>query len=204
MNDGQENRRSFRVTESAYVRFEILTDEEFREGLEHRKLRLGDCDSAQAQLVDIEAHLSEEMFRLGGTFEQVGKCLTLLNDKLNVVIEQLPGLRQTKAALASTDPLTCDVSADGLVFPCKDKIEVGAMLYIQILLASDKRYIDTFCKVVRHATTPAGNAPDLAFGIAVEFLDMKASQREILIQHMFNRESETLRMRRLRLEDMEN
>jgi hypothetical protein len=29
---------------------------------------------------------------------------------------------------------------------------------------------------------------------------MKSAQREVLIQHMFNRESETLRMRRLQID----
>ena len=32
---------------------------------------------------------------------------------------------------------------------------------------------------------------------------MKPAQKEILIQHLFNRESETLRMRRLELDEAE-
>lgn len=200
MNEGQENRRSFRVSESVYFKYETLTEEEFKEGLEHRKIRLGESDSAQALLVDIDARLSEEMFRLGGEYERVGKCVTLLNDKINIVIEQLPGLRRTKAALASSEPLTCDVGADGIVFPCQELLPVEAKLYVQLLLSSDNRYFDAFARVVRHTEAPVGNSPDLPHGIAIEFHGMKQSQREILIQHMFNRESETLRMRRLQME----
>ena len=201
MNDGQENRRSFRICESVYVKYEILTDEEFHDGLEHRKIRLGQDDGAQAMLVDIEARLSEAMYRMGAESEQVGKCITLLNDKLNVVIEQLPGLRQTKAALANSKPLDCDVGADGMVFPCAKKLAVDTKLHLQFLLSSDNRFVETFCRVVRHTDPPQGNDTDLLpFGIAVEFIGMKQGQREILIQHMFNRESETLRMRRLQLE----
>ena len=200
MNENQENRRSFRISESVYFKYETLTEEEFKEGLEHRKIRLGESDSAQALLVDIDARLSEAMFRLGGEHEHVGRCITLLNDKINVVIEQLPGLRRTKAALASSEPLTCDVSADGIVFPSREPVPVETKLYVQLLLASDKRYFDAFARVVRHTETPAGNSPDLRHGIAIEFHGMKQSQREILIQHMFNRESETLRMRRLQTE----
>lgn len=200
MNDGHENRRSFRISEAVYFKYETLTEDEFNEGLEHRKIRLGDSDSAHAMLVDLDARLSEEMFRLGGEYEHVGKCITLLNDKINVVIEQLPGLRRTKAELTSSTPLTCDVGADGLVFPSQQLLRVDSKLYVQLLLTSDNRYFDAFARVVRHTDAPAGNSPDMNYGIAIEFQGMKPAQREILIQHMFNRESETLRMRRLQTE----
>ena len=201
MTQGQENRRSFRISESVYIKYERITDEEFHDGLEHRKIRLGQDDGAQAMLVDIEARLGEAMYMMGGESDHVGKAMTLLNDKLNVVIEQLPGLRQTKASLANSDPVDCDVGADGMVFPSKEQLSVGTKLHLQFLLSSDNRFVETFCQVVRITETPHGNdAGALPHGIAVEFIGMKQAQREILIQHMFNRESETLRMRRLQIE----
>ena len=59
MNDGIDNRRSFRVSEEVYIKYEILTEDEFAEGIERRKLRLGDNDGAQAALVEIETRLGE-------------------------------------------------------------------------------------------------------------------------------------------------
>jgi len=201
MTDGHENRRSFRISESVYIKYEKLTDDEFHDGLEHRKIRLGQDDGAQAMLIDIESRLSEAMYMMGSESDHVGKVLTLLNDKLNVVIEQLPGLRQTKASLANTQPLICDVGADGMVFPSDTQLAIESKLHLQFLLSSDNRFVETFCKVVRHADPPTGNDTDiLRYGIAVEFIGMKQAQREILIQHMFNRESETLRIRRLQIE----
>lgn len=202
MNDGKENRRSFRVSESVYLRYDVLTDEEFNDGLERRKIRLGESYSSQALLVDIEARLGEAMYRLGAESELLGKCITLLNDKINVVIEELPGLRQSKAELAESLPYTCDVGADGIVYPSEQQLEIGTKLYMQILLASDNRFVESFCRVVRHTEPPAGNdSQAFPYGIAVEFQGMKPAQREMLIQHMFNRESETLRMRRLQIEN---
>ncbi len=198
MNNGQENRRSFRVSESVYVRYEVISDEEFSDGLEHRNHRLGNGESAQARLVDIEARLSEAMYRMSGEAELVGKCLTLLNEKLNIVVQEMPGLRQTKAALANSPPMTCDLGADGIVFPSKEKLQPGTKLAVQLLLAADNRYVEAFCRVIRIADPPQGNDPEATpYGIAVEFHGMKGAQREVLIQHMFNRESETLRMRRI-------
>ncbi len=202
MTNGKENRRSFRISESVYVKHEVVDDETVENGLEHFKLSQGMSDSAQAKLVEIEARLSEAMFLLNAENGKVGRCVTLLNDKLNIVIEQLPSLRETKKSLAKALPQTCDVSADGLVFSSKQPLSVGDKLYIQFMLSTDNRYVESFCRVVRLDDSPDTSGQNLPYGIAVEFLDLPPAQREILIQHMFSRESETLRMRRLDMDAM--
>jgi len=201
MSNEKDHRRSFRVSESVYLKYERLTEEEFQEGIERRKLRLGGDDGAQAKLVDIEARLSEAMFLLNGEHSQMGRCITLLNDKLNVAIEQLPTLRESKASLARNAPQKCDVGADGLVFSSAEQMQIDDKLSLTFLLSSDNRFVETFGKVVRLTDPPDASLPELGYGIAVEFENMPATQREILIQHMFSRESETLRMRRLELNE---
>lgn len=200
MMDGQESRRSFRVNESVYLKYDVLSEKEFEQGIEHRKLRLGLSDGAQATLVDIEARLGEAMFLLSAEHAKIGRCMTLLNDKLNIVIDQLPALRETKASLAKSRPQTCDVGADGMVFSSDKAVEVDSKLHLRFLLSADNRFVETFCRVVRVTDSPDDNRDDLPYGIAVEFMNLPPSQREILIQHMFSRESETLRMRRLELD----
>ena len=202
MTNGQENRRSFRISESVYIKYEVIDDETVENGLEHYKLKLGISDGAQAKLVDIEARLSEAMYLLSAEHGKIGRCMTLLNDKLNIMIDQLPSLRETKASLAKSLPQTCDVSADGMIFSSKNALKVGDKLYIQFLLSTDNRYVETFCHVVRLDDPPDTSGQDLPYGVAVEFLNLPPAQREVLIQHMFSRESETLRMRRLEMDAM--
>ncbi|MGI9238585.1 MAG: PilZ domain-containing protein [Woeseiaceae bacterium] len=202
MTNGKENRRSFRISESVYIKYELIDDETVENGLEHYKLSQGMSDGAQAKLVDIEARLSEAMYLLNAEHGKVGRCMTLLNDKLNIIIDQLPSLRETKKSLAKAPPQTCDVSADGLIFSSKQPLSVGDKLYIQFLLSTDNRYVETFCRVVRLDDPPDTSGQDLPYGIAVEFVNLVPAQREILIQHMFSRESETLRMRRLEMDTM--
>ncbi len=200
MNQGQENRRSFRISESVYIKFEKLSEKEFKDGLEHRKLKLGVSDGAQAKLVDIEARLSEAMFLLNSEYGKIGRCMTLLNDKLNTVIEQLPSLRESKLSLIQTTPQTCDVGADGIMFSSQVPLAEGDKLHLQFLLTADNRYVETFCQVVRLGDPPDNKGGEYPYGIAVEFTDLPPALREVLIQHMFSRESETLRMRRLELD----
>lgn len=200
MKHGKDKRRSFRVSESVYIRYGQITDDEFHGGIDHYKMRLGINDGAQALLVDLDARLSEAMYRLSAENEHAGKCMTILNDKLNVIRNQLPGMRETRSSLANSPPQTCDVGADGMVFSSDQQFAVGTKLFLQFLL-SDNRFVETFCHVVRLTDPPDGGADSkLPYGIAVEFHGMKPAQREILIQHMFNLESETLRMRRLELD----
>ncbi len=204
MTNEQDNRRSFRVSEDVYIKYDILTEDEFAEGLERRKLRLGDNDSAQAALVEVESRLSEAMFLMNGEQSAVGRCITLLNDKINIAIEQLPALRENKASLARTPAQCCDVGADGMVFSSERPLSVDDKLHLRLLLSSDNRYVECFARVVRLTDPPDTHGNNLPYGIAVEFCNVPPAQREILIQHMFNRESETLRMRRLELERSEN
>ncbi len=200
MKNGQENRRSFRVNEPVYLKYDVLNDSETNEGLDRRKIRLGMNDGAQFMLLDIESRLAEAMYSLNAETDQAGRCIKLLNDKINIALDQLPSLRTEKAALAKLPPRSCDVSADGMVFAANNPIAVDTKLYIRFLLSTDNRYVETFSNVVRITEPPAGNDAQMKYGIAIEFVGMTSAQREILIQHMFNRESETLRMRRLELD----
>lgn len=204
MINSEENRRSFRVSEPVYLKYDKLSEDEFRDGIDHRNLRLGLNDGAQALLVEIEARLSETMFMLNAEQSSLGRCITLLNDKLNVVIDELPSLRENKSSLARRPPRVCDVGADGMVFPCKEQLQVGDKLHVRLLLSTDNRYIESFCEVIRLTETTDTGDSEYRYGIAIQFANMPTAQREILIQHMFSRESETLRMRRLEIESTED
>lgn len=198
-----DKRRSFRISETVYIKYDVLSEQDFQDGIDRFKMRHGLNDDAQARLIDIDARLSEAMFLMNGEAENVGRLLTLLNDKINVVVNLLPGFAKTRAALAKMPAQTCEVGADGLVFSADQPIPIGAKLHLRFLLESDNRYVETFCRVVRHVESPNDGKDGLAHGIAVEFQGMKPEQREILIQYMFNRESQTLRMRRLEMEAAE-
>ncbi len=200
-SNGQENRRSFRVTERVYLKYEVISDREFHQGLEHRKLRKGVSDGIRSTLLDLDARFEEKLYLLRNESGRLAECMTILNDKLNAIIEQLPELRESKASLARSEPLTCEIGADGMAFATEKHLEEGTKLALRFLLESDNRYIETFCRVVRNLDPPGDIDASRPFGVAVEFQGMKPAQKEILIQHLFNRESETLRMRRLELEE---
>lgn len=202
-SDSNENRRSFRVSERVYLKYEIIDDLDFNRGLEHRKLRLGGSDGVRSKIVDLDARLDERMFLLRSESSRLAECVNLLNDKINAIIDHLPELQQSKTSLAQSDPQTCDIGADGMAFALDQKLGPGTKLFLRFLLEADNRYVETFAEVLRDIDPPGEEHPARPFGVAVAFSGMKSAEKEMLIQHLFNRESETLRMRRLQIDAAE-
>lgn len=195
-----ERRQSFRVREPAFLKYEILSDLDFHEGLERRKLRQGLGPGVGSALAELDARIKEELQRLRGESNSASRSLVLLNDKLNLVIAQMPEMRKIRTELANLRPQTCEISADGIVFSARESLPLGTKLYIEFLLESDNLFVDAFAEVIRETQAPDDTNPELVYGVAIAFAGMKPEMRETLIQHMFSRESETLRMRRLELD----
>jgi c-di-GMP-binding flagellar brake protein YcgR len=200
MTDGAHNRRSFRISETVYLRYQVLTEQEFASGIDRHKIGADQSEGVRSRLIDLDARIDETLFLMRGKDDKVTGCLSLLNDKLNIVIDQLPAFRESRASLARQKPQTCELSADGMVFGTTESLLPGTKILLNMLLEADSRFIETFCRVVRTTDAPDANGESCPIGIAVEFVGMKPAQKELLIQHLFSRESETLRMRRLELD----
>jgi hypothetical protein len=195
-------RRSLRVMETAYIQYEVISEKEFSEGLERRKLRLGRGQGLHSILLDLDTRLDQKLFLIKTHSKHVGDCLAMLNEKINAVVQHIPETLESNASLAQTTPFVCQIGADGMAFATEEPLQPETKLAVRFLLEADSRYIETFCEVVRNVEPPIGASEDRPYSVAVRFHGMKPAQKEMLIQHLFNQESETLRMRRLELDAM--
>ena len=195
-----ENRRSFRIKETVYVQYEVLSEEEFHGGIDRWRIQRSDGASSRARIVDIDARLDEKLFMLKKNNQQVAEFLELLNEKVDLAMQQLPAFREQAKSLTQEVPGLCEISADGMVFPASEPLPAETKLVLRLLLETDSRYVETFCRVVRTTQAPDATDASRPVGIAVEFLGMSPAQKEILIQHLFSRQSETLRIKRLELD----
>ena len=140
-------------------------------------------------------------FLLRNESSLVAECLTLLNDKIDTAIEQIATSEGcANGACQPHTPQICELSAEGMAFGTHDSITPGSKISLRFLIASDNRYIESFATVVRNVDPPHSDTESFPVGVAVEFHGMPAAQKEIIIQHLFSKESETLRMRRLDFE----
>src|SRR5690606_39565073 len=116
MSSGKQNRRSFRIVESIHLSYDILSDRDFHEGLERRKIRTGIDEGLSSRVLDLDSRLAERLYVLRGESPAAAECISLLNDKLAIIIDQPPAIRQAKASVTQMKPQVCEIGADGMLF----------------------------------------------------------------------------------------
>lgn len=199
MNDSSEKRRSFRIVERALVQYDTINDKDFAKGLDRWKIRAG-ASGIRSKIIDLDSRLDELMYRVQSDAPAACDAIRLLNEKLNVMLEALPEFQETKAALADQPSQVCELSAEGMVFGSNEFLHPDVKLHLRFLLTSDSRYFETFCRVIRTVDGDKSDTASYSHRVAVEFHGMNAAEREVLFQHLFSRQSETLRMRRIQSE----
>ncbi|MEL6951449.1 MAG: hypothetical protein AAGM16_15165 [Pseudomonadota bacterium] len=201
MSQGErEMRRSFRIREQAFIEVRILTDSEYAAVLESRALQQPSAFGNHARLVSLENRFQEAFTLLGNASLPVRECLSALNEKLSLLFEEQPERQAVMTRLTSGDAATCEIGATGLRFDHDVHIEEGSKVFLQVLLTADRHYLET-AAVVRRTPPPLNESVDGRYGVAAEFVGFSEAESELLIKHLFQRESESLRMRRLSMDD---
>lgn len=196
MTSGKENRRSFRILESALLKYDVIDDVEFAQGLTAWKIRQGAPSSIRSKVLDLDARLDTLLYRVKLDAPAAAGALELLNEKLNVVLEALPEFRQSRESLTNQLPQICELSAEGMVFGSNEDLAPQTKLRVRFLIISDNRFFETFCRVIRSVPDKHADDRPHSHNVAVEFYWTNAAERETLIQHLFSKQSETLRLRR--------
>ena len=191
-----ENRRSFRINESVLLQYQVIDEADFQKGIERWQIRAGAPSGIRSKMLDLDARLDELLYRVNNDAPAACDALKLLNKKLNFVLEVLPEFRESKEALANQRAQICELSADGMAFGINEILHPQTKLLLRFLLISANRFFETFCRVVRIIDEDDIDACPHSHRVAVAFHGMKATEREILIQHLFSKQSESLRLRR--------
>ena len=176
MSEGErEMRRSFRIREQAFIEARELSDADY-------------------------AAIQEAFTLLGNAARPVRDCLSALNDKINLLFDEQPERQAAIEALTARDAATCEIGATGIRFDLDRPLAEGAKIFLRVLLTSDRHYLET-AAVVRRTPEPLNEGLPGRYGVAAEFVGFSEAESELLIRHLFQRESESLRMRRLEIHD---
>ncbi|MEO0615000.1 MAG: hypothetical protein AAFY69_02595 [Pseudomonadota bacterium] len=200
MSQGErEMRRSFRIREQAFIEVRELSDAEYASVLESRALQQPSAFGNHARLVHLENRFQEAFTLLGNASLPVRECLSALNEKLSLLFEEQPERQAAIARLTSREAATCEIGATGIRFDHDLPIAEGSKVFLQVLLTADRHYLET-AAVVRRTPEPICEGSG-RHGVAAEFVGFSEAESELLIKHLFQRESESLRMRRLSTDD---
>ncbi len=200
MTDNTEQRRSFRVTETALLNHETIDESDFEKGIERWKIRTTGQPSIRSRALDLDARIAESLYHVRINAPAAADAIELLNNKIELLLEALPEFNAPIEALANKSAQLCELCADGMLFGTDELLEPGTKLFLRFLLLSDNRFFETFCTVTRCIDGDEAGLDKHRYWVAVEFHDMSNAETEILIQHLFSQQSELLRQRRKQTE----
>lgn len=203
MSEKADRRRTFRVPEVVLLKYDVIDEKKFKAGINSWRLRSKGAAGARSKIVDLNCRLDELLFRVGSEMPAVSEVARLLNEKVDIVIQSLPEYQKSKHSLVDQPEQKCELSSEGMLFGTNEILRVDTKLVVRFLVIPDNRYFEMFASVARFIEMTDEKMGPYDHLTAVRFHGMSAAEREDLIHHLFNKQSETLRLRRINAENAE-
>jgi hypothetical protein len=184
----QEKRRYFRVNDTISLMYKLVDEQHI---LKHSYVSndiLSSCSLATALDV-LNQEAAALVPRLDKRDPDLFEYLKLLDAKINLIAQSLH-LQQD--GFTEEDKREVNLSADGVAFSNAEAIKVDSLLELRMLLSSCLALITVYAKVVQCKDNAAEN-PEQPFEIAVEYINLKEDDRELLIKHVIKKQMQQLR-----------
>lgn len=163
-----------------------------------------DCDNGislynRPELDDIQVHIGAQqaLSRLQEKDKDLGQFLQHLDGKLNLILRNMgtghPSL------LDGLLLQRVNIGGSGIAFWSREQHRPGDIVELHLLMPGDNAYINCFGKVVKCGQEGAGNGQG-EFRVAMEYVLIMESDRELLIQYNFKQQSLALQRRRMEKE----
>lgn len=189
-----ERRENFRVNDKVLLAYQGLS----REEVELRRRQYAQDMSSAFTLAQEMDELREQTANLRRQAEQeaavIAQLIETLDRKLDRVIEVL---MMHELGSRSPEPVTVDIGADGMGFGTTQAFEVGQALDIRLMMPSTGLGLHTFAQVVRCGESTKHDG----FNVGVRFQFLRSSDRELLGQHLLQRQSMLLEERKHGIEE---
>ena len=186
--DPVNRRKYFRAEITVPARWRVLMDEEI-------KLVEKGMGSTLFKSADLPGPIDELMEEAvpGSKEEQLYRCLQLINNKLDFIIDQTL-LKSTENPSDLDDVI--EISGSGLKFTSRKYVKPGTLLKMSLIMPETLQYqMEFIAEVVR--AEEKGNS----FINAVKILVVKEETRESIVQVVFQRQRKEIRMERNDQED---
>lgn len=190
--DAAERRRYFRIKDQVALKYRIIPAQQLSDAVQGR------CESTLnlINLASTFASNSRQMVpvlrRVRELQPELGRYLAMVNEKLDLLAR---ALSMAENELVGEQPQKVCLSAGGISFDVERRLAPGASLEIKLLMFPSLLYVLTFGTVTR--CQPTSDQQPFRYRVAVEFSYITEEDRELLIQHIVQRESSRLRERRI-------
>jgi len=190
-----ERRRYYRIADNVILNYREVSAEVMAHGIEQLKTNRMGRAQLQSALLGMDVRLQELITQIGRAREDFAEVLDLMNKKVGLLermINAWTGDRDTEPVIDSS-PSDVSLSAGGLSFESSVPYETGAHLELEMVLLPSYQYIKAYGDVVssgEHESRPGYHR------IAVNFDWIREEDRDEIIQQVFRKQAEELRLQR--------
>lgn len=186
--DAANRRGFFRAKITVPVRWRVLSSDEARtarQGMGQTLFRRSGVPDPIDELIEEATPGSKE--------EQLYRCLQLLNNKLDFVIEQT-FLRPSESP--PSRGVVEDLSGSGLKLICREHLKQGVLLKMDLLLPGTFQYrVELVSEVVRVEAMEGG------YEAGCKIIDIEEGARESIVRLVFQKQRRDIRHGKLNQED---
>lgn len=192
MDRSQERREYFRIEDQVLLNVRAVDAEQAAGVRERIDDRVPDRFTVAANFAVNSRAMTRLLHGLTSQSPDVARFMRLMDNKVNhlarlFVLEEVESGQYPK--------LGVNLSAGGLVFPSQREFTAGDELETRMVLYPSMTGILTLARVV-HCDRLANQPGELPWQVAVEYIHIRESDRDLLCSHIINRETEILRKQR--------
>lgn len=185
MNETQERRRFFRLDDQVTLDFKPLSEEKYKSWQEQNRLNKNNLNLLDKEIGDL-------MHKVKSKNSDLGRILELFNQKINRLNTQcLEHHGEEAPSVSNQEGLTrINLSACGMSFQSESSYKTGEYLLLSMLLKPANTPMSLAGQVIGVEQIPDSNKP---FKIRINFPDIQEAEQELLIQHLFQLQTNHLK-----------
>jgi hypothetical protein len=192
-----ERRQFFRIDDTVRLCIRPLTPEQLAQGVAELEGNGAGNFTVMSSLAAISAKMGASMRRIEARDPDLAAYLRALDHKLEILGR---AFLSQESELVSQQAQPVNLSAGGVSLYAKESMPVGQALEIRMLLFPSFTGVLAYGEVVGCAPLADGDSDQYDYQLRVEFNHLREPDREALIRHVLQRQSDELRERRLQAE----
>ena len=189
--DKAERRRYFRVKDEIVLFYKELDTQDVPEPGEFKET-VADSFSLTAALSHLTEDTRSQFKIVEKNHPDIAAYLKVLESKINLIAQ---AVLMNDTSFSNQPTREVDLSASGLAFDSENRIELGTVLEIKMILPPSLIAVITYGKVVHCKEYDDKGDTEFCFHVGVDFLHLQDQDREILIRHIVRKQMVQLRNR---------
>ncbi|MCB1759144.1 MAG: PilZ domain-containing protein [Gammaproteobacteria bacterium] len=189
---GGDRREFFRIDDTVAMRYQSVPAAGLGKKLERYQKGLENEFTIMGNLAVISQEMSGVLRKIEHDTPDVARYLKALDRKVDLLGKAF--LTWT-SEMADQPASAVNLSASGMAFNTPDPVEIGTMLELKLLLPHFTGLV-LFAEVVACEQLPEQDGESPIYQTRVGFRHLREADRDVLIRHVLQRQSELLRRRR--------